>query len=314
MSDDIEQRLTAAAQAVRELEVTRQRCSDLQSRQDQLSTELAGLRAQYLAEQTDVDRLEHMSLTRVLVALKGSREQTLSREQAEADASRMRVADAQARLEAVRNAYEAADERLHQLSSAPAAYASVLAAKEQHLTSSDDPRRAVLLNLADERGRLNAEISEMNKALQAAHDAQQALSVVADKLSSASGWNTFDTFFRGGMIATAMEHSQLDDAAQAASAADQHLAVLRTDLTELDELAETAPMITLSSGTRFVDMWFNNIFTDLAVRDQINAGQENVTRSAQMVSAIQGRLTAQSEEAQNRLTQIEARRRELLTQ
>jgi hypothetical protein len=314
MSDDIEQRLAAAAQAVRELEVTRQRSADLQARQDHLGSELAALQAQYQQEQRDVDRLEHLSLSRVFASLKGSREEALTQEQAEANAVRVRVADAQARLEAVRSELQAAQNRLDQLAPAPHAYAAMLAEKERHLTESDDPRRATLLSLADEQGRLNAELAEMNQAMAAADAARQALSVVDDKLGSASGWNTYDTFFGGGMLATAMEHSRLDDAAAAAAEADRRMAVLRTDLTELDQVAQTSPMITLSGATRFVDLWFNNIFTDLAVRDRIQQGKQNVAQSLQMISAIEGRLKTQSAEVQSRLSQIDAQRRDLLTQ
>jgi hypothetical protein len=313
MSDDLEQRLATAAQAVRELEVTRQRCADLQARQDHLGGELQALQAQYQVEQKDVARLEHLSFGRVLATMKGSREEALARETAEADAGRLRVADAQSRLEAVRTEHQAGLNRLDQLASAPDAYTALLAEKERQLTESGDPRRATLLNLADERGRLNAELAEMNQAMQAADAARQALSVVEDRLGSASGWNTYDTFFGGGMLATAMEHSRLDDAAAAAAEADRRMAVLRTDLTKLDQVAETSPMITLSSATRFVDLFFNNIFTDLAVRDRIQQGQQNVAQSLQMVSAVEERLKAQSAEVQSRLSQIEAQRRDLLT-
>jgi chromosome segregation ATPase len=313
MSDDIEQRLAAAAQAARELEVTRRRCDDLQARQDQLDSELEALQSQYQLEQKDVGRLEHLSLSRVLVTLRGSHDEALAREQAEANAVRLRLADAQARLDAVRAEHQAALSQADRLASAPAAYTALLAEKERHLTESDDPRRATLLNLADERGRLTAELGEMQAAMQAAGAARQALSAVEDRLGSASSWNTYDTFFRGGMIATAMEHSRLDDAAQAAAEADRRMAVLRTDLTELDQVAETSPMITLSSATRFMDLWFNNIFTDLAVRDRIKQGQQNVAQSLQMVSAVEERLKAQLAQVQSRLTEIEAQRRNLLT-
>lgn len=313
MSGDIEQRLAAAAQAVRELEVTRRRCSDLQSRQDQLDNELRALEAQYQIEQKDVDRLEHLSLTRVLIALKGSRDEALAREQAEADAVRMRLADAQARLEAVRTEHQAARQQLDQLRPAPDAYTALLVEKERHLTESGDPRRTALLSLADERGRLTAELGEMTKAAQAADAARQALLRAEDKLGSASSWNAYDTFFGGGMIATAIEHSRLDEAAAAAAEADRRMAVLRTDLIDLDQVSQTSPLITISSATRFVDMWFDNIFTDLGVRSRIKQAQQNVTQSLQLVSAVEERLRAAYADVQSRLTQLEAQRRDLLT-
>ena len=73
VSDEIEQRLAAAVQAVYEFEITVRRCSDLSGRRDELLAELAVLRAQDADEQKDVERLEGLSLARVLASLKGAR-------------------------------------------------------------------------------------------------------------------------------------------------------------------------------------------------------------------------------------------------
>jgi hypothetical protein len=142
---------------------------------------------------------------------------------------------------------------------------------------------------------------------------QRSADLQARQQQVAWEWNTYDTHFGGGMIATAMEHSRLDDAAAAAAEADRRMAVLRTDLTELDQVAATSPLVTLSSATKFLDLWFNNIFTDLAVRDRIKQGQQNVAQSMHMVDAVAERLHAKSGEVQSRLTEIEAQRRDLLT-
>jgi len=313
MSDDIENRLSAAAQAVRELEMTRQRCADLAIRAGQVRAEVESLQARFGDEQKTVERLEHLSFARIAASLKGSREQTLDRERAEADAARYRVADAHARLEAVQQQLEAGQRRMAELNAAPDSYAALLAEKERHLAESGDPRRGALLNLASERGRLSGEVAEMDKALHDAGAARQALLKVQDTLGSARGWNTYDTFFGGGLIADAVEHSRLDQAAQDATEADRRMAVLRTELADLDHTAQTSPLITISSATKFVDMWFGNIFTDLAVRDRITQGQQNVEHSLQVVNDVQQRVSAQIAQAQARLAQIEAERRDLLT-
>jgi hypothetical protein len=313
MSDDIENRLAAAAQAVRELELTRQRCADLEIRAGQARAQVESLQSSLRAEQETVERLEHLSFARIASSLKGSREQTLERERAEADAARYRVADGQARLEAVQQQLEAGQLRMAELNAAPDSYAAVLAEKERHLTESGDPRRGALLNLASERGRLRGEVVEIDKALHDAGAAQQALLKVQDTLGSARGWNTYDTFFGGGLIADAVEHSRLDQAAQEASEADRLMAVLRTELADLDHTAQTSPLIAMSSATKFVDMWFGNIFTDLAVRDRITQGQQNVEHSLQVVTDVQQRLNARTAQAQTRLAQIEDERRDVLT-
>jgi hypothetical protein len=313
MSDDIEQRLGAAAQAVREFEVCGKRCSDLRDRRDKVAAELDAAREQCAGEDKNVERLEGISLTRVLASLRGSRDDALARERAEADAARYRVADAQSRLDAIAREQAEAAGQLDQLAGAPQAYADALSEKERHLTGSSDPRGAALLELADERGRLTAEVSEMSKAQQAADAADQALSQVQDRLGSASSWSTYDTYFGGGMIGNAVKHERMDEAAQAAAEADRRLAALRTDLTDIGSLEPTAPRLEVSSGLKFADIFFNNIFTDLAVGHQIRQAQENVDRSVQLVGQVRAQLAGQVSRAQARLTSIDAQRQELLT-
>ena len=312
MADDIEQRLATAAEALREYELTARRSADLRRRMDEMTTQLAVLRTRHAGELEDVARLESLSLTRVLASLRGTRDHTLERERAEADAARYRVAEAEGRLEALRRDRDAAQARLSQLAAAPRTYAAVLDDKERHLSESGDPRRGQLLELADERGRLTSEMRELAEAMQAARVASGALSQVRDKLGSASGWSTYDTFFGGGALSSAIKHSRLDEAAQAAAHADRCLAVLRSELADVRGVA-VAPNLAVDGLTRFVDVWFDNIFTDLAVRDRIKQAEHNVARSIQLVHEAQIRIDQRAGQTRARLATIETERRELLT-
>jgi hypothetical protein len=56
---------------------------------------------------------------------------------------------------------------------------------------------------------------------------------VRDRLGTAANWSDFDTYLNHGMVANAIKHDRIDQAAQAARTADQRLAALRTDLAEL---------------------------------------------------------------------------------
>ena len=313
MSDDIEPRLAAAATAAREFELCGQRCADLQARRDDVAAEVARARARLAGETQDVGRLEHMSLTRVLASLHHSREDDLARERAEAQAARYRVADAESRLAAVDADLDRARARRADLSDAPRAYADALAEKERQLTRSADPRGAQLLRLADERGRLTAESSEIAAAQEAAQDALTALADVQDQLGSASNWSTYDMMFGGGMIGNAVKHERMDQAAAAAAEADRRLATLRTDLAGLARAEPTAPRLQLSGGLRFADLFFNNIFTDLAVAQQIRDGQDNVARAVQLVDDLRHRLADQANGARIRLAELDRQRTELLT-
>ena|ERR1039457_4208451 len=115
------------------------------------------------------------------------------------------------------------------------------------------------------------------------------------------------------MVANAIKHDRIDQAAQAAREADQRLAGLRSDLAELGSSEPTAPRLDISAGFKFADIFFNNIFTDLAVGHQIRDAQDNVDQSVQQVNALQDRLRDQIGTVTKRLDAMEAERQQLLT-
>jgi hypothetical protein len=207
--------------------------------------------------------------------------------------------------------------RQAQLAGAPQAYADALAAKEQYLTHSADPRGARLLALADERGRLTAELEELRGATEDADVAVEVLAEVQDRLGTADKWPNFGYFFYPSMVANSMKHDRIDQAAEFARIADQLLAALRTDLDDLDDLAgtePTAPRIEVSERLRFADIFFNNVYSELKVGRQIRDAQDNAGRSMRQVSALRLRLEDRIRMVTGRLDAMDAERQQLLTQ
>lgn len=307
----LEERLSSAAAAVREAELVEQRIAELDRRCDDLADEVQACEAQFAAESDDADRLEGISLTRVLAAMRGARDDKLALERAEADAARLRMEHAVAQLAAVRQDRRAKQGRLDALAGAQETYEGALKEKEQLLKQVNDSRATRLFDLADEEGRILGEIRELAEAAEAAQEADEALHEVVMKLDSASSWSTYDTFFGGGALSSSIKHSRLDDAAGAAGYADQKLAVLRTELADVSD-DDIAPRLHTDDGTRFLDVWLDNIFTDLAVRDHIKQAQANVAGAAQAVAEITMQLARRANAARDRLNEIDDERRAIL--
>jgi hypothetical protein len=313
VEDDIESRLTATAEALREFEFAGTRRERLRQGIVDHERHLASLREELAGEESDVAKLEGFSLTRLLVTLRGERQDALARERAEADLVRYRLAEIEARLMAIVGEEAANQTRLDLLTDAPAAYAAALDEKERLLTARKDPRSARLLETADERGRCRAELKEITEAQRAATSAAEALAEVDSKLGSAGSWSTYDTFFGGGLIGSAIKHSRLDDAAEAAARADRCLALLRTELADVGAADMAAPQLGITELTRFVDIVFDNIFTDLSVRSRIQDAQWSVDRCRRLVAQIRSNLDRRAEVVRARLAELERQRRELLT-
>jgi hypothetical protein len=313
MGDDIERRLAAAAAELHRHQTLTARADELLARRAAIDAEITKLLAEQAGEDRDVERLEGLSLTRILASLRGARDDRLARERAEADAAAYRIAEAQARLDAVTAEHETAVAELATLTSAQQTYDAVLDEKAKYLTDTQDPRGRRLLALAQEQGRLTEEARELAEATAAAHTARAALADLAQTLRSASAWSTYDTFFGGGAVSSLVKHARLDAAARQAAHADRCLVVLRTELADVDAMSHVDGSVAVDGLTRFVDVWFDNIFTDFAVRERIRHATENVARCTQRVVALLADLARRADVTRRRLDSIDAARAELLT-
>ena len=264
-------------------------------------------------EERDVERLEGLTIDSVLARLKGSHADDLERQQAERDAVHYQLAEVQAQLHLVLRERERDDDRLAGHAGAARALDAALAAKETFLHDSGDPMAAELLAMAEQRGRLVAETREIDEAIRAAHDAVQALWVATERLGSAGSWSTYDTWLGGGMLGSLVKHDRLDQAQQAASYAESRLAVLRSDLADVGVGEEVAPELSLDRTTRFVDIWFDNIVTDLAVGQRISKAKETVTSAGAAVNSVAQRLHDRRAVVVALLDELDVRREALLT-
>jgi hypothetical protein len=312
MPDDIEQRLAAAAAAARESQLCRQQHAQLKAREHAAEEELEAAQQQYAGQEKAVEQLEHLSLTHVLATLHGARADSLAREQAQAEAARYQVAQAQQRLDAARADLESLEDRQAQLAGATRAYQDALGAKEQYLEHSGDPRSARLLALADERGKLTAELTELHRASDDADATAQALDEVREQLGTAASWSAFDTYVDRGVFASGVKNQRIDLAADAARTADQLLSTLRRDLAELGGYEMAAPEFEVGAGFKFADIFFNNFLTDLSVAQHIRAAQDHVGQTANQVSSLQDQLRSQIVTLTKRLAAMDEERTRLL--
>jgi DNA repair exonuclease SbcCD ATPase subunit len=203
MIEDIETRLAAVAGLVREAELLRGRRAELDRRHAEHAAAVTELRQRWAGEVRDVERLESLSLSRVLAALRGAQAEELSRERAEADAARYRVAEGESRLAAIRAERATVEARLTALADLPARFAAVIDDKERHLRRSGGPPITRLLALAEERGRVEAELRELHEAGGAAEAALGALGELRRRLDLASGRQTADNLL-GGVLAVGL--------------------------------------------------------------------------------------------------------------
>ena len=306
--EDIETRLAAVAGLVREAELLRGRRAELDRRHAEHAAAVAELRQRWAGEVRDVERLESLSLSRVLAALRGAQAEELSRERAEADAARYRVAEGESRLAAIRAERATVEARLTALADLPARFAAAIDDKERHLRRSGGPPIARLLALAEERGRVEAELRELYEAGRAAETALGALGELRRQLDLASGRQTADNLLGGAL--TVGRPNWLDGVGWAASHADRCLTVLHTELIDVglaQPLGNVPRAIARPDGLQAV------FFSNMLIREQLNRAIRDADASAHLVAGVRREVALRTEAARARWNALQSERQHLLT-
>ena len=261
-------------------------------------------------ETADVDVLESMSPTRVWAALRGTRDDDLNRERAEVQRAEYDVARAESRFRDAAAEVELLRARLAELGDVDARRTEALAAKEAFLVRTGAPGGDELAAASDRLGVLRSERTELEEADRAGREAHGHLEAAVALLEKASSWSSWDTFGGGGLLTDSIKYDRMDQASAALGAADRSLRLLADELADVQ--LEGVSQVGVSSSLRTFDVWFDNIFSDWAVRSRIREALEAAGTTRQAVRNVGGvlrqRLEANAAEAE-RLSQ---RRAELL--
>ena len=311
MTVDAEIRLAAVAGLIREAELLRVRRAELDQRLAAQAAALGELRRRWAGEVRDVERLEGLSLSRVLAALRGAHAEELSHERAEADAARYRVAEGESRLAAISAERAAVEARLAVLTDLPARFAAAVEATEGRLRRAGGPKLARLLTLAEQRGRVEAELRELAEAGAAAEAASQALGEVRRQLDLAADRKSADYWLGGALLAG--KPNWLDGVAWAAAHADRCVAVLHTELGDVGLARPLGNMPVRPPAAVRPTGFLEAVFADVFVKDELNRARNNVDRSAHLVAGVCQDVAQRTNAARAYRDAVLRERRDLLT-
>lgn len=308
--DPVHTELEQAAAAREERTQLLRRLEASEPHLEHLEAKIAALRSRLDDETADVERLESFSVARIWSQVKGSHLDDLERETAEREAARYAVAEAEARLEQMRRDRAALESRLGELLHADRRYKEALARKEEWLAERATPEGAELAEIAERRGQLTALDAETREAFAAGQQAHQLLGHAAMLLGSAGSWSTWDTFGGGGMLTDMMKYGKVDQATEALRRADHALARFSRELADVHLPAVAA--VQVDQMMRTFDVWFDNFFTDMAVRSRIQDASGRVARALGQVERALEAVAAQGRDLQREIASLDRRREELL--
>lgn len=262
--------------------------ADLEKQYEELKKKVFLLEAQMNREQADVDKLEGRSLSAFFAGLRGNKEDRLNKERQEARAARVKYDMAVLERNAVEDELRRGREELAHLENIPAQREAILAEWAQAVKAMGGPAGQDILALEERVAYLEGQRREISEAVTAGEAALAAADDILKSLSTAEDWGTLD-MFGGGFLSTMFKHDAIDEAQGKVESLQLALRRFKTELVDVSIQAELN--LTLDGFTQFADYFFDNIFMDWAVQDEIHKSQARVKQVKAEIRAVQEQLT-----------------------
>ncbi|CAN5452510.1 hypothetical protein BH10ACT1_BH10ACT1_30580 [soil metagenome] len=308
--DVVRERLERASEAARERRSLSARRAEATAQRERADADVARARAGLAVEDEQVAKLESFSLTRIWAGIRGTRDSDLTREAAEREVARFAVASAQHQRDARIRDVAVLDARIDALGDVDRDLEVALADKAGWVVATHQPEAERLAAIATRRGAIAAELREGYEAAQAAEVAADLLARAAQQLGTADGWSAYDTWFGGGMFSSAIKHNHMDQASGLLRQADGALLRLQQELADVGRSG--VAQLRMGSWERGFDVFFDNIFTDLKVRDRVKGAITEVEAGRTAVHQVRLDLQARAAELTAEAAALEQERQALL--
>ncbi|MGE0546624.1 MAG: hypothetical protein AB7O24_09550 [Kofleriaceae bacterium] len=261
------------------------------------------------AERRDVERYTG-GVWAFLYGIFADREERLSKEQIEAMQAQARYQEAVTTRDRLAEEMASLNARIDGLKNAERQLAAARTAKQQLLVRSGDPAGKQLELIELQLGSYDAELTSIEEALVAGRRAQETLFSLSKVLQSASNWGVADILTDSFLVSWG-KREKLDEARSHAGAAQAALIVFQRELGDLGIQLE-GDVAELADHHRFLDTWFDNIFSDFSVQSRIDSARTTTKLAVDQVESRLLKLSKRGRELEDKRKDLMDQRGELL--
>ncbi|MCK1999119.1 hypothetical protein MPH47_18150 [Psychrobacillus psychrodurans] len=181
----------------------------------------------------------------------------------------------------------------------------IIEKKKQWLLVNNHAEATRLESLYEQKTILATSIREIIEAISAGNEAKIALKRALKSLEGAKDYSTWDTFLGGGIIATSLKHSKLDESEEAIHYAQRSLQRFHTELLDIQKISIENIAIERESFVTFADYVFDDIFSAWSTHSKINNSIDRMEQTLQNLSSISDQLQKQLKETQEKQSNVE---------
>jgi len=309
MFEQLNKQLIEVKEKLREQRKLQGSLAKAQQSLSQESDRLVYLGSELQKEGADVEKLDGLSLTGLFYTILGSKDEQLDKERQEYLAAKLKYDECSDSVSAIEREVVELKGQIAQLGDLDSQYKAILDTKEKLISESSDENAERLIGLSEELADAQADMKELKEAINAGSEVLNGLRSVISSLKSAGNWGTWD-ILGGGMFATAIKHSKIDDAKASAHRVQQSLRRFQRELADLG--SRTDITIEIGSFATFADYFFDGLIADWVVQSKIERSFENANNVRPRVQNTVTSLQRKLKEVQNKADSLKERRRTLI--
>jgi hypothetical protein len=283
--NNLNERLARSADQKARIAKLENRLAELSREYRELEAKVRELQSAASRAESQVQRLEGGGLSGLFASVLGNKEEQIQKERQEALAAHLKRDEMSRRMEAVSQEADRVRAELAEVQHGTDSYESLMREKEQLMQRSATQGGAQLFRFGEQEQQVQWQVRELTEAYTAGQRADAALAQVENCLQSAQGWGTWD-MLGGGLIATAVKHSRIDEARRFVHAAQQALAAYQRELKDVAMVIQVN-QVQIGGFATFADFFFDGLIADWIVQSRINDSLNSARRSRQQVYQIQ---------------------------
>ncbi len=294
------------------LPVLQERMKSLTGRLYQAEDDVKSLLRKYQNEALDVDALQKDSLSNTILKLVRMHEGKVNKEIEEMLSAKLEYDKAVERVKQLAQERIELANKISELNTDRNLFDSEYSARENFIKSNISAQAySDYTELENQQRHTNQQLIETEEALTAARRVIAMASGAVKHLDSAEGWATFDVWSRGGIISHMAKYEHIDDAQAHLNRLGSLIKDFENELRDVNML-DICNYTGIDSTTRAVDFWFDNIFTDLNVRDKIRGDLYRIRKLIGQVETIKSRLENNKAKVNSILTELEIKKNKLV--
>ncbi len=265
------------------------------------------------AESLDVENIKKDSLANSLRKLFGKYEGKVNKETQEMFAAKMEYDRATENVSELLKQESELNVRLSELYELKRTIEDELAKREESIKNNISAESyKTYMEIDREHEFLSGQLVEAEEAIRAGNNVLITANNAMDHLNKAEDLATLDVWLDGGFLTHSAKYNHIEEAQRNFNILNSQVKAFENELQDVN-LQASYLSSEIDSTTRAVDFWFDNIFTDLKVRDRIRSDAESLRNLMDKINKTLTVLETTRKELKKNLSDNESKKADLIS-